>query len=159
MYPQLFKGNESLSRNLEEAVQAMDKNMIDALAAKHEEDMKAGRANADEVAIGNPGKLFLNTYTRVVAKEVGSRREEHAVRVNAMCPGLVKTRLGGEFVASLPPELQRRIIDVTIYKGQSIDQIYQTPTEAAQGPVWLSLLPPAQAPHGRFFCQKHESTF
>jgi NAD(P)-dependent dehydrogenase (short-subunit alcohol dehydrogenase family) len=75
--------------------------------------------------LGGPGlygvtKAALNALTVRLAKELRS-----AVKVNAMCPGWVRTRMGG--------------------KGAT-----RTPAEAADTAVWLATLP-EDGPTGGFF--------
>ena len=65
-------------------------------------------------------KVALNALTRVLARELAGR-----VKVNAVCPGWVRTRMGGEDAA-------RSVVD------------------GAQGIVWAAMLPKA-APTGGFF--------
>ena len=67
-------------------------------------------------------KALLNAFTRVLARELsGSSR-----RVNAVCPGWVKTRMGG---SSAPRSL----------------------TEGASGIAWAATLSGDSAPNGGFF--------
>ena len=67
-------------------------------------------------------KAFMNTFTRVLARELaGSAR-----RVNAVCPGWVKTRMGG---GSAPRSLE----------------------QGASGIVWAATLDGDDAPNGGFF--------
>ena len=67
-------------------------------------------------------KALMNTFTRVLARELaGSAR-----RVNAVCPGWVKTRMGG---GSAPRSLE----------------------QGASGIVWAATLDGDDAPNGGFF--------
>jgi NAD(P)-dependent dehydrogenase (short-subunit alcohol dehydrogenase family) len=73
---------------------ALDREGIDALVASFLRDVAEGRhveegwpSNAYRVS-----KVALNAFTRVLAEELAPRR----IRVNAVCPGWVKTRMGGE---------------------------------------------------------------
>jgi NAD(P)-dependent dehydrogenase (short-subunit alcohol dehydrogenase family) len=66
-------------------------------------------------------KTAVNAITRVIAAEL----KDGNVLVNSMCPGWVKTELGG---ADAP----------------------RTPEEAADTAIWLATLPPG-GPHGGFF--------
>ena len=66
-------------------------------------------------------KTAVNAITRVIAAEL----KDGSILVNSMCPGWVKTELGG---ADAP----------------------RTPEEAADTAVWLSTLP-VGSPHGGFF--------
>jgi NAD(P)-dependent dehydrogenase (short-subunit alcohol dehydrogenase family) len=66
-------------------------------------------------------KTAVNAITRVIAAEL----KDGKILVNSMCPGWVKTELGG-------------------------DDAPRTPEEAADTAIWLSTLPPG-GPHGGFF--------
>jgi NAD(P)-dependent dehydrogenase (short-subunit alcohol dehydrogenase family) len=66
-------------------------------------------------------KIALNALVRILARELG----EHGARVNAVCPGWVRTELGG-------PAADRNV------------------EEGARGIVWAATLPP-EGPTGGFF--------
>jgi NAD(P)-dependent dehydrogenase (short-subunit alcohol dehydrogenase family) len=75
--------------------------------------------------LGGPGaygltKAALNALTVRIAKELPP-----SIKVNAMCPGWVRTRMGG-------------------------DEADRSPAEGADTAVWLATLP-ADGPTGRFF--------
>jgi NAD(P)-dependent dehydrogenase (short-subunit alcohol dehydrogenase family) len=96
---------------------------IEAVAEEFVSSVKLGA----HAAAGFPSnaysvsKALLNAFTRVLARELeGSGR-----RVNAVCPGWVKTRMGG---SSAPRTLE----------------------QGASGIVWAATLGPA-GPHGGFF--------
>ncbi|HEY0466713.1 MAG TPA: SDR family NAD(P)-dependent oxidoreductase, partial [Polyangiaceae bacterium] len=69
-------------------------------------------------------KALLNAFTRVLAREITSSGS--ARRVNAVCPGWVKTRMGG---SAAPRSLE----------------------EGASGIVWAATLSGDDAPNGSFF--------
>ena len=69
-------------------------------------------------------KAALNALTRTAAAELG----DGAIKINAMCPGWVKTGMGG-------PEAER-----SVEKG-------------AETAIWLATLP-ADGPSGAFFHDK-----
>lgn len=80
--------------------------------------------------LGGPGaygvaKAALNALTVALARDVA-----RGVKVNAMCPGWVRTRMGG-------PGATR------------------SPEEAADTAIWLATLP-ADGPSGRFFRRRKE---
>ncbi len=66
-------------------------------------------------------KVGLNAFTRVLARELA----DSSIRVNAVCPGWVRTDMGGE-------------------------QAERDVTQGAQGIVWAATLP-AEGPSGGFF--------
>jgi NAD(P)-dependent dehydrogenase (short-subunit alcohol dehydrogenase family) len=71
-------------------------------------------------------KMALNALTRILARELAS--DPRAIAVNAVCPGWVRTDMGG---ASAP----------------------RSPEKGAETPVWLALLP-SGAPSGGFYRDK-----
>lgn len=95
---------------------------IDAVA---DEFVSAVRRDA-HTALGFPSnaygvsKALLNAYTRVLSREL-----EAGQRVNSLCPGWVKTRMGG---SAAPRSLE----------------------QGARGIVWAATLAPA-GPNGKFF--------
>lgn len=68
-------------------------------------------------------KVALNALTRVLVRELAD--DARGLRINAVCPGWVATRMGG---ASAP----------------------RTPAKGAETPTWLARLPP-DGPTGGFF--------
>jgi len=76
------------------------------------------------VAAYRTSKIALNTLTRILAAEVNPRQ----VKVNAVDPGWVRTRMGGSFAT------------------RSVEQGVETI-------VWLAMLPP-DGPSGGFFYDK-----
>ena len=88
-------------------------------------NMSSGLGQLRGMGAGTPAyrvsKTALNALTRMLAVEL----QDTGVLVNAMCPGWVRTRMGG-------PKAQR------------------TPQQAAATAVWLATLP-ASGPNGGFF--------
>ncbi|HET7159075.1 MAG TPA: SDR family oxidoreductase [Burkholderiales bacterium] len=88
-------------------------------------NLSSGLAQLAEMKAGTPAyrisKTALNALTRILAAEF----KESNVLVNAMCPGWVKTGMGG-------------------------DQAPRTPNEGADTAVWLATLPD-DGPSGGFF--------
>ena len=91
-------------------------------------------ANGTHTANGWPSsayavsKVGLNALTRVLARDLAANRRR--LLVNAVCPGWVRTQMGGS--------------------GAS-----QSPAKGAETPLWAALLPEG-APSGRFFRDKAE---
>ncbi|GLU20825.1 hypothetical protein SLE2022_370060 [Rubroshorea leprosula] len=78
-------------------------------------------------------KLAVNTYTRLMAKELSERPEGEKIYVNCYCPGWVKTAMTG-WAGNISAE------------------------DAADTGVWLSLLSD-QAIAGKFFAERREINF
>ncbi|GKV17447.1 hypothetical protein SLEP1_g27957 [Rubroshorea leprosula] len=78
-------------------------------------------------------KLAVNTYTRLMAKELSERPEGEKIFVNCYCPGWVKTAMTG-WAGNISAE------------------------DAADTGVWLSLLSD-QAITGKFFAERREINF
>jgi NAD(P)-dependent dehydrogenase (short-subunit alcohol dehydrogenase family) len=88
-------------------------------------NVSSGLGQLDAMGGGSPGyrlsKVSLNALTRMLSAELGE-----GFSVNSVCPGWVRTRMGG---ASAP----------------------RSPEEGADTVVWLATLPAAEAPRGGFF--------
>lgn len=88
-------------------------------------NLSSGAGQLAEMSSGYPAyrmsKAALNALTRIAANELGGDN----IKVNAMCPGWVKTDMGG-------PEAER------------------TPEEGADTAIWLATLPD-DGPTGGFF--------
>ena len=88
-------------------------------------NLSSGLGQLSDMGAGSPAyrvsKTALNALTRILAAEF----KENNVLVNAMCPGWVKTGMGGEGAT-------------------------RTPEEAADTAVWLATLPD-DGPTGGFF--------
>ena len=93
-------------------------------------NLSSGMGQLSEMGGGYPGyrlsKTSLNALTRILSAEL----KDTNILVNTMCPGWVKTDMGG-------PHATR-----TVDKG-------------AETAIWLSLLP-NDGPRGRFFRDKEE---
>ena len=88
-------------------------------------NISSGAGQLSDMSMGYPAyrlsKTALNALTRITAVELAS----HGVKVNACCPGWVKTEMGG-------PDATRTV------------------EEGADTPVWLATLPD-DGPTGGFF--------
>lgn len=98
----------------------------DELIALTDEFVSAVR-RGDHARLGWPSNAYrvskaaLNALTRILARELGATK----IKVNAVCPGWVRTRMGG-------PGAER------------------SPEQGARGIVWAATLP-ANGPSGGFF--------
>jgi len=88
-------------------------------------NLSSGLGQLRDMGTGTPAyrvsKTALNALTRMLAAEL----KDTGVLVNSMCPGWVRTRMGG-------PKAERK------------------PEQAADTAVWLAMLPPS-GPSGGFF--------
>lgn len=66
-----FAGNDYAKGKVQEVVDHLDKGIVDALALKYLEDVQYGRSVDENWGTNQPhykeSKLFLNTYTRILA--------------------------------------------------------------------------------------------
>jgi NAD(P)-dependent dehydrogenase (short-subunit alcohol dehydrogenase family) len=155
VHAQNFAGNDYAKGKVQEAVDHLDKGIVDALAFKYLEDVQYGRSVEENWGTNRPhykeSKLFLNTYTRILAGEQLARPEGERILVNGFCPGAVLTDLAKEAIAKLEPAVAEQMA------GQLGG--FDTPTEGAVPPVWIALLPKEEFPHGKFFVRKQESVW
>ena len=93
-------------------------------------NVSSGMGQLSDMGSGSPGyrvsKTALNALTRMLSAELGE-----SVSVNSVCPGWVRTDLGG-------PGAPR------------------TPEQGADTIVWLATLPRGELPTGRFFRDRRE---
>lgn len=114
--------SELAKRFLDEAI---DRDRLVALTDDFVADVEAGR-HAERgwpTSAYGVSKIALNTYTRILAREL--ERDPRRIKVNAACPGWVRTDMGGNAAP-------------------------RSPDEGAKTPVWLALLPD-DGPTGGFF--------
>ncbi|HEY5958055.1 MAG TPA: SDR family NAD(P)-dependent oxidoreductase, partial [Polyangiaceae bacterium] len=114
--PQLRERFDSSTLDRATLVELMRSFVRDVASGVHEKH--GWPSNAYSVS-----KVGLNALTRVLVRELAD--DSRSIRVNAACPGWVRTRMGG---ASAP----------------------RTPEQGARTPVWLALLP-KDGPSGGFF--------
>jgi NAD(P)-dependent dehydrogenase (short-subunit alcohol dehydrogenase family) len=107
-----FASNEYVKEKVSEAVDHLDESVVESLAVKYLEDMKAGRA-AEKWTFPHhykESKLCLNTYTRILAGELEERGEDQRILVNALCPGLFSSDMSMGALAKIDPEIVKQII-------------------------------------------------
>jgi carbonyl reductase 1 len=114
--PELRKRFESPTLDRAALVELMHSFVLEVAAGAHESH--GWPSNAYSVS-----KVGLNALTRVLARELAS--DPRAILVNAVCPGWVRTRMGGQGAP-------------------------RSPEQGARTPVWASLLPEG-GPNGGFF--------
>jgi NAD(P)-dependent dehydrogenase (short-subunit alcohol dehydrogenase family) len=107
-------GDPTLRRG--ELMKLVDRFVADVAAGKHEKN--GWPTNAYRVS-----KVAMNAYVRILARELTD--DPRRIKVNAACPGWVRTRMGG-------PGAPRSVED------------------GAKTPVWLALAP-EDGPMGGFF--------
>ena len=152
---QHFASNGFVKEKVSEAVDHLDESVVESLAVKYLEDIKAGRATEEKWTFPHhykESKLCLNTYTRILAGELEERGDDQRILVNALCPGLFSSDMSMGALAKIDPEIVKQII---AQYGPMF-----TSAEAATAPVWLALLPKEDPPHGHFFIKRKQlSTF
>lgn len=124
----------------EEALDAIvDNYLADAAVGKHVEWVNPG----SPFAVYAISKVFLNAYTRVLARMVASRTSGEKIYVNSFCPGFTLT------------DMNRKFLELPVARG-----FRPHSTEvAARNAVSLALLPAEQVPSGSFIVQNRESQF
>lgn len=82
------------------------------IAARHGAILNIASVHADQTFIGYfpyaAAKSGLVGLTRSLALEVGA----HQIRVNALSPGWTETRLVAEYLATQPPDMRQKILEV-----------------------------------------------
>jgi carbonyl reductase 1 len=122
--PRVRRCFESETLTRDELVTFVDSFVLDVEAGTHEQ--RGWPSSAYAVSKG-----ALNALTRVMARELED--DPRGIRINAVCPGWVATRMGG---ASAP----------------------RTPEEGADTPVWLALEAPSELT-GHFFRDRQPIPF
>lgn len=148
---QNFDQNEYLKAKIHEALEHKDEKIVDAVANKYLEDVKAGREKEENWAKNlfqyRESKLFMNVYTRVLAAQLASRPEGHRIYVNAICPGAMKTDLLSSF---------REKVGAAKAEELSATVKWRSVEEAATAVVSEALLPLTECPHGKFLVKDLE---
>jgi NAD(P)-dependent dehydrogenase (short-subunit alcohol dehydrogenase family) len=148
---QNFEHNEYLKAKVQEAVAHKDEKIVDALARKYLEDVKAGREKEENWAKNllqyRESKLFMSIYARVLAAQLESRPEGHRVYVNAVCPGAMKTDLLSSFKEKMGVAKAEELAATVRWRPVE---------ESATAAVSLALLPASECPHGKFLVKDLE---
>lgn len=121
--------NETLRQQLND-VETLTEEFIGDTLQRYLNDLKEGKLEEQRWPIDFSSyvisKICLNTYTRILTKELESRLDGHKIHVNAVHPGWVKT-------------------DMTWKTGEF------TPQESALALVWIALQNDSSPPSGEFF--------
>ncbi|CAM6108533.1 unnamed protein product [Calypogeia fissa] len=129
--------NEAVIKHLKDNVEELDEPTLDSIAQQYLEDVKSGawRSRGWETQCPQyaESKLFLNGYTRLVARSLLNRPDGHKVYVNAICPGYIRTDL-----TKNTPVAQPVVV-------------------GADTPVWLALS--QNGATGKFFGERREIDF
>lgn len=111
--------------------ETLTEDIIEGMLGRYLEDLRDGHAEDPERGWPKDfisyrmSKIALNGYSRVLARNLESRPEGQKIHVNAVNPGWTKTDLNAQTGKLLP-------------------------SEAAEGVVWVALLP-GGGPSGEFF--------
>ncbi|XP_019196108.1 PREDICTED: carbonyl reductase [NADPH] 1-like [Ipomoea nil] len=127
--------NDELRKKLED-VDKLSEELIDETVESFLEQVKEGTWESggwpQTFTDYSVSKLAVNAFTRLMARELSDRPDGQKIYINCYCPGWVKTALTG-------------------WAGSS-------PEEAADTPVWLSLIPDKFVT-GKFFAERREINF
>lgn len=113
VHAQNFAGNDYAKGKVQEAGDHLDKGVVDALAFKYLEDVQYGRSVEENWGTNRPhykeSKLFLNTYTDILAGEQLAMPEGGRILVNGFCPRAVLTDMAKEAIAKLEPTMAEQM--------------------------------------------------
>nr|GLL21665.1 carbonyl reductase [NADPH] 1-like [Ipomoea trifida] len=128
--------NDELRKKLED-VDKLSEELIDQTVESFLKQVKEGTWESggwpQTFTDYSVSKLAVNAFTRLMARELSDRPDGQKIYINCYCPGWVKTALTG-WAGSISPE------------------------EAADTPVWLSLIPDKFVT-GKFFAERREINF
>lgn len=129
--------NETAIKHLKDNVEELDEVTLNSIAQQFLEDVKSGAWKLRGWDTGFPqydqSKMFLNAYTRLLAKTLANRPDGHQIYVNVVCPGFISTNLTNHNPAAKPVE------------------------EGADTPVWLALSQDGAT--GKIFAERKEIEF
>ncbi|KAJ6841289.1 carbonyl reductase [NADPH] 1-like [Iris pallida] len=116
----------------------LSEELIDGMVAKFLEHVREGtwasKGWPQMYTDYSVSKLAVNTFTRLMARELSSRPEGQKIYINCYCPGWVKTAM-------------------TNWEGN------MTAEEGADTGVWVVLMPQGQSVQGKFFAERREISF
>lgn len=95
---------------------------LDALVASYLAALEAGEGkSAGWPSAYSVSKVALNAHTQILARELLSRR----IRVNAVCPGWVRTEMGGPGAPRSIPTGARSIVLAATHAGDATGQFFR----------------------------------
>lgn len=98
---------------------SLTRSKLDALVASYLSAVEAGEAKAAGWPSGySVSKVALNAHTRILNRELLSRK----IRVNAVCPGWVRTDMGGHGAPRSIPVGARSIVLAATLPGDAVSE-------------------------------------